>query len=53
MIFMKDIDNFVLGNKKTENHVSIGINLRKLSEYLKKTGKKFEELTKEEIEKLK
>ena len=51
--FMKDIDNFVLGNKNAENHVFVGINLPKLSEYLKKTGKTYEELTKEEIEKLK
>lgn len=50
---MKDIDNFVLGDKKTENHVPVGMNLHKLSEYLKKTGKSFEELTEAEIEKLK
>ena len=45
-------DHFVFGTENKE-HEPLGFSLQKMIAYLIKTGKKFEELTKEELEMLK
>lgn len=51
---MKDIDNFVIGIKNSDTIIPpLEVNLPKAIEYMKKTGKKFENLTQEEIDMLK
>ena len=48
-----DCDNFVIGNKDVTKSKPFGYNLPKVSAYLKETGKRFENLSEEELEKLK
>ncbi len=50
--FPFECDHFVFGAENQE-HEPLGFSLPKLIAYLKQTGKKFEELTEEELEKLK
>ena len=53
MIEFPDCDNFVVGNNSTTGDEPFEYNLRKVSEFLKSSGKSFSELSKEELEKLK
>ena len=48
-----DCDNFVIGNKDVTKLKPFGYNVPKVSAYLKETGKRFENLSEEELEKLK
>lgn len=48
-----DIDNFPIGNKNDLYVPPLEFNARKMIDYLKATDKSFDDLTKEEIEKLK
>ena len=48
-----DCDNFVVGNKEQTEFKSFGYNIPKVCAYLKKTGKSFEDLSTEELDKLK
>ena len=48
-----DCDIFVIGNKDATKSKPFGYNLPKVSAYLKETGKKFEDLSEEELKKLK
>ena len=51
---MEDIDDFVIGIKNNSKPIPpLEVNIKKAFEYMKKTGKSFEELTSEEIEMLK
>lgn len=47
-----DCDNFVIGSKDEKKSKPFGYNIPKVSAYLKE-AKKFEDLTEEELEKLK
>lgn len=48
-----DCDNFIVGNSKKTEFKPFGYNIPKVSAYLKESGKRFEELTDEELSKLK
>ena len=48
-----DCDNFVIGSKDEKKSKPFGYNIPKVSAYLKEAAKKFEDLTEEELEKLK
>lgn len=50
---MIDADNFVIGDPKAKDVSQLEVELPKTIEYLKKTGKRFDELTPEEIAALK
>lgn len=50
---MKDVDNFIIGIKNNKPIPPLEVNLPKAIEYMKRTGKRFEELTPEEKKKLK
>ena len=43
-----DIDSFVIGNKEVDKHIPLEYNLPQIVEYMKRTGKSFDELTDEE-----
>ncbi len=53
MVELPDCDNFVVGNKFLDKDKPFEYNLKKVSEYLKSSGKSFLELSKDEIRKLK
>ena len=46
---MIDADNFAIGTNDPEKSKPIGCNFPKLLEYLNRTGKKYSELTEEEL----
>ncbi|MBQ7294984.1 MAG: hypothetical protein IJW86_02195 [Clostridia bacterium] len=50
---ISDCDNFVVGNKEQTELKSFGYNIPKVCEYLKETGKRFEDLSAEELDRLK
>lgn len=53
MNYIIDCDNFIVGNSEQTEFKPFGYNIPKVSAYLKESGKKFEELTDEELSKLK
>ena len=48
-----DCDNFIVGDSGQTEFKPFGYNIAKVSAYLKETGKRFEDLTEEELESLK
>ena len=48
-----DIDDCIIGNKEITEYEPFEYKIPKVCAYLKETGKKFEDLSEEELEKLK